>query len=50
MQTELNNFKGCHFIEMCENKYIVIQLHGTFKHKMVLMHSNVLLFMRHHFI
>ena len=25
---------------MHENEHIVIQLHGTFKHKMTLMHSN----------
>ena len=32
------------------NKYIVPQLHGTFKRKMTLLHSNVSLVTRHHFI
>ena len=32
------------------NKYIVTQLHGTFKHKITLLHSNVSLVTRHHFI
>ena len=32
------------------NQYIVIELHGTFKHKMMLLYSNVSLFRRDHFI
>ena len=32
------------------NQYIVIELHGTFKHEMMLLYSNVSLFTRDHFI
>ena len=32
-------------MEMHENRYIVIQLYGTIKHKMMLMYSNVSLVM-----
>ena len=35
---------------MRENEHIAIQLHGTFKHKMTHMHSNVSLVMRNQFI
>ena len=45
MQTEQH-----HSIEMCENKYTVIHLHGTFKHKKMLPYANVSLFMQHHII
>ena len=46
----LCKLKHRHCIEMRENQYTVIQLHGIFKHKMALVHSDMSLFMRHHFI
>ena len=31
---------------MLENEYIVIQVHGTFKHNMMFVHANLSLFIR----
>ena len=51
-----DNFKSScklkhhHSIEMPENLHHIIQLHGTFKHKMMRVHCNVSLFTQHHFI
>ena len=36
--------KHRHCIEMRENQYTVIQLHGTVKHKMMLVHSDVIFY------
>ena len=44
------NWNICPCTEMRENEHIEIQLHRTFKHKITLMHSDVSLFVRHHFI
>ena len=35
---------------MRENEYIVIQLHMIFKHKLMLVNSNVPLFARQHYL